>query len=261
MPTKREFLLAVGLCACCSTFGRSSSAQQQPRPSNPPAFDGCSISGAEITRLQDRDPKVGHLGYGENSFKEIRRTTGDPQADIALDKAIKRLADAFEVYPGFAFFDDGGHPNAWATEASLIPNTTYTVLFGENYYRKWLKYDPSGISVLSVIAHEFGHIMQYKSGLMAEIRGGQQTSKRVELHADYMAGYYVGILKRQNPTASFWKAGDKFRQIGTYDDKDPLFHGTPEERVAASQRGFSTGYDGRAAKAAFQLGMSYVATL
>jgi predicted metalloprotease len=112
--------------------------------------------------------------------------------------------------------------------------------------------------------HEFGHIMQYTSGMHAWIRGGQPTSKRTELHADFMSGYYIGRLKKDNPTASFWKAGDKFRQIGSYDHKDPQFHGTPQERVNASQEGFKIGFGfgaARDAKSAFQVGMDYVSGL
>ena len=256
MPTKRDFLLGMSLCACCGPFAGGSRAQSAAL-----LADGCEPSVEDLARLRARDPGLGHLGNAEASFSNIRRTTGNAQVDLMLDRAIKRLADTFDVYPGFAFFDDTGAPNAWATSDSLIPGRTYTVLFGENYYRKWISYDPSGISVLTVIAHEFGHIMQYKAGLMAQIRGGLPTPKRVELHADYMSGYYIAILKRLNPDASFWKAGDKFRQIGTYDDKDPSFHGTPEQRVAASQNGFTTGYEGgHTAQDAFRIGMTYVAT-
>jgi hypothetical protein len=202
------------------------------------------------------------LQSAESGFGNLVRSTGDRDVDVALDKAIKRLADTFGVYPGFAFFDDGDSPNAWATTESLVPDRKHTVIFGLGYYRKWLQYDPSGVSVLSVIAHEFGHIMQYESGRYQQIKGDLPTSKRIELHADYMAGYYIGILKRKNPNASFWKAGDKFRRIGTYDEKNPDFHGTPHERVAASQQGFSVGfYDGRGAQVAFELGMGYVATV
>jgi predicted metalloprotease len=116
--------------------------------------------------------------------------------------------------------------------------------------------------VLATVAHEFGHVMQYDSGKYDEIAGNLPTGQRIELHADFMAGYYIGVLKKQNPTASFWKAGDKFRQIGTYDDKNPYFHGTPEQRVASSQQGFTFGYyDGRSASEAFRVGTAYVSSI
>jgi hypothetical protein len=207
-------------------------------------------------------PALGALTTGEASFGAIRRTTGNIEMDLTLDRALKRLADTFNVYPGFGFYDDRDQPNAWATSASLIPNTSGTVVFGENYFKKWMKYDPTGISVLATLAHEFGHIMQYASGQSSRIRGNSPTTKRTELHADYMSGFYIALLKKDNPNASFWRAGDKFRQIGTYDDKDPRFHGTPEERVAASQKGFTVGFNQeRDAKSAFDSGVDYVSFL
>jgi hypothetical protein len=200
-------------------------------------------------------------GNGDaDAFDVLKRTCGDPAMDKLLDRALKKLSDVFGVYPGFGFYEDGDAPNAWATQRALIAGRVDgTVAFGQNYFRKWMTYDPTGVSVLATCAHEFGHIMQYKSGRYSEIQGDLKTSKRTELHADYMAGYYIGLLKKHNPEASFWRAGDKFRQIGTFDDKDPMFHGTPAERVAASQQGFVVGfYEGRDAKFAFESGVKYV---
>jgi predicted metalloprotease len=142
-----------------------------------------------------------------------------------------------------------------------LPDTPGTVLFGERYFQKWLNYDPTGVAVLVIIAHEFGHILQYKSGRFREIQGGLPTSKRIELHADFMSGFYVGILRKQHPSASFWKAGDQIRQIGSYDETSPDFHGTPEQRVAASQAGFGCSYtQGLGVDAAFDAGVRYVST-
>ncbi len=261
LQTRRTLLASACSCACGVALLKSTAAIGQNRARDSSVPESCALEISDVETLRKRYPWLGDLNAGEIRPGSMRRTTGDYDVDVALDKAIKRLADTFDVKPGFGFYDDGEAPNAWATQASVFPGTVHTVLFGQRYYETWINYDPSGVSVLAVIAHEFGHIMQFNSGLYQRIQGGLSTSKRIELHADYMAGYYVGLLKRRNPTASFWKAGDKFRQIGTYDDKNPNFHGTPEERVAASQQGFSVGfYDGRGAKIAFDLGVSYVDT-
>lgn len=192
-------------------------------------------------------------------FGNLIRSTGNPTMDVSLDGALKKLADCFNVGPGFGFYDDAGAPNAWASAKTIIPGTNGTVAFGQSYYRKWMDYDPTGISVIATCAHEFGHIMQFQSGHYDEIQGNLPTGKRIELHADYVSGFYIGLLKRQNPEASFWKAGDKFRQIGSFDDKDPMFHGTPTDRVSASQQGFVVGYyEGKDAKFAFESGLKYV---
>lgn len=248
--SRRCIIGAFGGCLCGQLFPNSAFTKQPS--SGTSKFEivlhGCEVSEAD---LKNADGTI---------FESLVRTTGNTAIDIDLDRALKQLADCFDVHPGFGFYDDGNAPNAWASAKNVIPGTNGTVAFGQHYYKKWMDYDPTGISVLATCAHEFGHIMQYQSGHYDEIKGGLSTGKRIELHADYMSGFYIGLLKRQNPGASFWKAGDKFRQIGSFDDKDPMFHGTPTDRVAASQQGFVVGYyEGKDAKFAFASGMKYVA--
>jgi hypothetical protein len=232
--------------------------------SAPPA-EGCSLVEPDIALAF---PKLSDLA-SEANFESLGRTTGNPELDQMLDLALKRLADTFQVYPGFGFYDDDDGPNAYAIDNTLIPdfsrehpNSRGTVAFGKAYFKKWMDYDPSGISVIATLAHEFAHIMQFTSGMAAQIRGGLPNDKRNELHADFMAGYYIGRLKKDHPSASFWKAGDKFRQIGNYENKNPRFHGTPEERVNASQQGFRIGFESNTdAWSAFRIGVGYVSNL
>jgi hypothetical protein len=247
LSSRLEF---IGFSSCCvAHIVSSTSARSAPNSYKHDRSDsqGCVV-GASLLRgdaVSDNVP-----------IYKLQRTTGNPKMDIALDGALKKLADLFGVFPEFGFVDDGSSPNAWA---SPLPRGKGTVAFGITYYQKWMNYDPSGLSVLATLAHECGHIKQFFSGKYLEIEGDLSTSKRIELHADYMSGYYMGVLKRRNPDTSFWKAGDKFRQIGSQDDKDPDFHGTPQERIAASQQGFNVGFfETRDANFAFQSGMDYV---
>ena len=251
VQSKRTFVKSAG-CSICGLL--LSPPPLQAELAAPPAH-GCIV-----WDIDTKEKKITFLAESTQAFS--RRTTGNPELDLALDHAIKRLADTFNAYPGFGFYDDSDWPNALAMPRPLLPNTKYTVLFGERYFRKWMDYDPVGVTVLAVIAHEFGHVLQFASGKYDQIHGNIPTSKRIELHADFMAGFYLGLLKRQNPNASFWRAGDQFRQIGTYDDKDPNFHGTPEDRVAASNAGFRISFvERRSTQAAFDVGMEYVSTL
>jgi hypothetical protein len=248
--TRRSFF-EMFCCAVCSA------ALGEPVRADMPARHGCEVLPEELQRF---GVSASRPSYRDgDAFETLRRSSGDHQIDVLLDRALKKLSDVFGVAPGFGFFDDGEAPNAWATARSLIPGTTGTVAFGQSYFKKWMAFDPSGLCVLATCAHEFGHIMQYQSGRYQEIKGALPTSKRIELHADYMSGYYMGLLKRERPEASFWRAGDKFRQIGSFDEKDANFHGTPAERVAASQQGFNVGfYEDRDAKFAFRSGADYV---
>ena len=57
------------------------------------------------------------------------------------------------------------------------------------------------VAVSAVCAHEFGHITAIKYGLMKRLKDGQPSVKRSELHADFLAGYFAGVV--QAPMTAF----------------------------------------------------------
>ena len=100
------------------------------------------------------------------------------------------------------------------------------------------------MSVMATIAHEFGHIAQYRSGVIDKLENAHSTVKYVELHADLLLGYYLGVRKREEPTLSMWASGHSLFEIGDYDFNHPQHHGTPRERISAAEAGFEMGQDG-----------------
>jgi hypothetical protein len=62
----------------------------------------------------------------------------------------------------------------------------------------------------------------------------------VELHADYLSGYYAGTLKLQNPNYSAAVFADS--NPGDLDDNRRGHHGTSKERADAVVRGFEVAY-------------------
>jgi hypothetical protein len=249
MPSfsKRQFLQgAVTLCTCICT--RMNSAYAKRLSENA----GCALIGTDSI-LIDRT-KVSAANASAGDFGEIAHSSGNRDWDIAFDKALKRIADVFGVMPTFAFYDDSSNQNAWAQSAQ-----PYSIYFGKNLFNTVLEMDPSGISAIQISAHEFGHIHQYASGIYRNLKSGQPTSKRVELHADFLSGYYLGLLKADHPTASFWRAGSKIYEFGDYGYNNPTHHGTPEDRVAAAEAGFRLSYfEKKDFNAASQLGVEYV---
>jgi hypothetical protein len=136
---------------------------QTNRKSGPPSM-GCSMTAWDTPTLRRLYPALGDLPDGGSGYKNITRTTGNRDIDVALDKAISRLSADFHVTPGFGFFDDSASPNAFAMDRGIFPGTSQTVLFGSTCYSQWMDYDPSGVTIIAVIAHEFGHVMQFASG-------------------------------------------------------------------------------------------------
>jgi len=192
--------------------------------------------------------------------QQISDSTGDAALDRLLGRALVKLSGLFGQRPGFGFIDDWGAPNAYATAETLVPGTWGTVLYGTTLFRDTLAaYDDQGMAVLSIMAHEFGHIAQFAYGTDQQLLWGQSTVKRVELHADYLAGYYLGMRKREQPDLPLWAAGDMLARIGDYAYYDWNHHGTPEERVAAAEAGFALASDRAPAfDAGFEAGVEWV---
>ena len=214
---------------------------------------GCRLGRAHFKQLQ---------GPGVNFFQlgELVTTTGDHVLDKYLGQALVRLSVLFSERPGFGFIDDSGAPNAYATDQTLVRGTWGTVCFGENlFYHLMNRYDDRGFAIMAVAAHEFGHIAQFRSGIDRRLLQNQHTVKRLELHADFLSGYFLGVRKRQQPSISVWAAGDDLYRSGDYEFHDVEHHGTPEQRVAVAEKGYILGYDGSAGfKEAFSLGVQYI---
>jgi hypothetical protein len=190
-------------------------------------------------------------------------SSGDREFDYALAQTLSRITDTFRVMPGFAYYDDFEAPNAFASRSTRLGRTDGTVLFGQRCLRATLAAPESpDAAVTAVCAHEFGHILQYKLNLHKTILAGQSTVKRIELHADYLAGYYAGAckLRKSNyPAAVF--ATHQYAG-GDFNFNNPKHHGLPDERAAAIVRGFEVAYrERRNLSEAVQIGANYVLAL
>jgi hypothetical protein len=150
--------------------------------------------GKDVDLMKDR---LGAAGGGGETI-QIIRTTGNRDLDRALDRSLVRMSTTFGIDPVFGFFEDK-QPNAFAAPESNDLSRTGIVLFGRNLFNDLQATDPSGVSVLGVAAHEFAHIWQFHSGYYKVIRGNGPTVKRLELNADFLAGYYLGLRKSAVP--------------------------------------------------------------
>jgi len=181
----------------------------------------------------------------ESGHEKVYPNSGNPDLDFALAQTLSKIADEFGILPGFAYYDDYEGPNAFATPDvnRELRNPDGTVLFGKRLLKKLLALPENpDAAVVAVCAHEFGHILQIKRKLKARIIIGQRTNKRVELQADFFAGYYSGIRKREQP--DFPAADFALTQYNFGDDDVDAddHHGTSAERSAAIERGFMASY-------------------
>jgi hypothetical protein len=131
----------------------------------------------------------------------IISSSGDKDFDRALAQTLSMLASELEVHPGFAFYDDLGDKNAYATSDVRLNGADGTVLFGLSFLGDMLSLpEAPDAAVAAICAHEFGHILQFKHGLFNIVNSGMPNVKRSELQADCFAGYFAGRRKLARPS-------------------------------------------------------------
>jgi hypothetical protein len=87
-----------------------------------------------------------------------------------------------------------------------------------------------------------------------------QTAARIELHADFVAGFYFGRDGTRSKQIVETFARSLFSQ-GDYAFNVPTHHGTPQQRVAAMQKGYELGLSTIKAVNALREGIEYASLL
>jgi hypothetical protein len=251
MLTRRETILGGALtllsghCACAQV-------ERQHGP-------GCMLDPqqAEPFLATATEPQL--FDHGD---EKLIASTGNKDFDFALAQTLSRITEVYGVLPGFSFFDDYDGEVAYATPVKRLQRADGTVLFGKRYFMHTMESkEAPEVGVIATCAHEFGHIVQYKHDLKNRLTEGQPTLKRLELNADFFAGYFAGVRKLEKPefpaavfAANRYAHGD-YHTTRTH-------HGTPDERAAAIVRGFETSYKERRSFAdAIGIGVNYVERL
>jgi hypothetical protein len=201
-----------------------------------PSFEGCRITVDQAGALLGSEQLWLY-------YSSVETGSGDRDFDRALAETLQFLSDRFFVLPGFAFFNEPGSANAYASPTRKLGRSDGDVLFGRKLFRMIMsRRERPEIGIVSVCAHEFGHIAQYKYDVYNRLVGSDRRVKRLELHADFLSGYFAGLRKLQRPdfpAATF--ALTQFGFGGAYTD-DIDYHGTPDERGAAVVAGYRAGY-------------------
>jgi hypothetical protein len=232
------FLAAVWFEMDCSSLARVS-----------PGAHGCVIDANEIRQHIKNDADV---VLKLNGTEPIIPSSGNPIFDRALANTLLMLSNAFDALPDFGYVqewenDEDGRiiSNAVAVPVSVRQsrNPDGTVLFGRQLLQELLKsIEHPEVAVTAVCAHEWGHIVQFKRKLRERLLYNSPTVKPLELHADFLAGYFAGLRRKAMPNyPAAVVALTQYRVGDTFID-NPEHHGTREERGAAVVAGFETSY-------------------
>jgi hypothetical protein len=221
---------------------------------------GCMLPEPAANILLNRSPAP-WLSLSGN--EEMFPKSGDNDFDLALAHTLSAMSELMDVLPGFCYFDDSEGENAYATNRVKLNRGDGTVLFGKGLLRQLMRLkEHPDVTVAAVCAHEFGHILQYKRGLTRIVGAGQPTVKRIELQADFLAGYFAGVRKLARPQYPAAVYALTMHNLGDNAVNSPKHHGRPDERAAAIVRGFETGFrERRALEEAIGISINYVQRL
>jgi hypothetical protein len=204
------------------------------------------------------------------TFKDLKRFWNIQSDDIALvamhgsilrekDKLIKTytavfglsIADAeqyadlvLQLLKTYPQYRNGDHPifsfNGIAAPKFDFPPygvVPFKVILGDGVMDAYTAIGFGDVAPQALIAHEYGHIVQYKLGILRDIFDidSPETSRRIELMAEAFAAYY---LSHARGAAMQWKRVKEFLQVsynaGDCDFTSLFHHGTPTQRMAAA---------------------------
>ena len=235
MWTRRETVVGGALTLLFGGLQNCSCALASAAPHSV----GCLLDDADFNSVYPEGTQTVRITGDDR----IIYNSGDKNFDFALAQSLGKISEKFGVVPGFAYYDDSGRENAYATPRVRMNNADGTVLFGMNYFRRMrsLPEFPE-VAIAGVCSHEYGHIVQFKYGLIERVNLGQKTKKRSELQADYFAGYFAGLRKRERPSYPAAVVATAQRSFGDAAYNNEQHHGTPLERGAAVVRGFEASF-------------------
>jgi hypothetical protein len=249
--------LLWGVCACADAIlieqkGLTCLADERPRAL------GCCLTGTQATRIFAR--ASGGISNAKEATTVIPHSD-DPDLDFALAQGLARISDTFDVLPGFGFYDDSDQHNAFAIDRVLAGRSDGTVLFGLNLLGelKALRDGPD-LAIMAVCAHEFGHIVSYKTDIYKTLCPDPDHPFRSEQFADFMSGYFAGTRRAVNPA---YQAVTFATTLYGYGGQFRGSHGTFDERGQAVQSGYDAAYKDKlklsaAISKGFQFAMSRV---
>jgi hypothetical protein len=163
-------------------------------------------------------------------------------SDVASQLAdiVVLLADQVPQYR------DGNHPiftfNAFAQSGfnfppyGVIPDK---IIMGDGILEAYNAIGYSDVAPQAILAHEFGHHIQFQLNLFTD-ENSPEATRRTELMADAYSAYY---LSHARGASMQWKRVKQFLQvffnIGDCSITSNGHHGTPAQRMAAAEWGYS----------------------
>ena len=193
-----------------------------------------------------------------------RRTTGDDGLNAKVNAILFRTARAYgldrDAYPAFRFLPpgaDGG--DGFASDAvEMQPGTKGIVALNLGLLTTSQSEELSLIGFEVIAGHEFGHIFQMRKNYAEPLLvAGDGKAKLVELHADFLAGWFMS-KRGQIPNEILRHVVDALFSRGDDSVGTPEHHGTKAERFTAVLQGYLRGGTTDSADGAAANGVAYL---
>ncbi|MFB7448237.1 hypothetical protein [Streptomyces sp. NPDC056194] len=194
------------------------------------------MHGREVFSSPDRVARVLSLMFGITNEPVVQRLAGVVISLVNADPVLQGGDNPLFTFNAFAFSEKGA-PNPAGVSDRIV--------MGDGILEALKAVGLGDTAPRTVLAHEFGHHVQYEDGLFAGTTlTGPEATRRTELMADAFGSYYLAHHRglRFSDTATL-RAAKSFYEVGDCGFTSPGHHGTPNQRLAASLWGASVAED------------------
>ncbi|GAA0937080.1 hypothetical protein GCM10009554_25100 [Kribbella koreensis] len=143
-------------------------------------------------------------------------------------------------------FDYGNHPffsfNAFAYPGAVIPGFVIPkmIVMGDGVLEAFKAIGYSDVTAQAILAHEYGHQVQFADNLFTTALTGPEATRRTELMADSFAAYFLTHARGDALQYKRIQQFDQvFFQLGDCGFTNPGHHGTHTQRLRAVDWGYS----------------------
>lgn len=179
-----------------------------------------------------------------------RFRSGYSKIDDGVRPALECFCRVFRLdgdwLPDFSFYDDGDVPNSRADGPGPFPGLRRPhIWIGRGAVAEAVRVSNGnfGAALTGVLAHEFAHLRQMRSGVDRDLRNLDDLGalRLVELHADFLAGWALPQAWWITKIGDLGVAAQQFFALGDVDLNSHVHHGTSLQRQTIMAAGYTWG--------------------
>jgi hypothetical protein len=165
----------------------------------------------------------------------------DPAASrISADLVAHELNSPALGYGDLPIFTFNAYAAPGGEDIPGLGKSPRRIAFGDGVLEGFARIGLGDVAPQAILAHEFGHQVQYSDGLMRPDLPGPEASRWAELMADAFSAYF---LTHARGAAMQWKRvqsfGQMFYQLGDCGFAADGHHGTPNQRMRSALWAYS----------------------